>query len=84
MTTPERREEYARYRSALAEALGSEDPLAVLEQALAEIGEAVRSAAREALTLRPSPDEWSPQQVLSHLLDAEILWGVRVRMVLTA
>ncbi len=32
----------------------------------------------------PAPGEWSPAEVVSHLADAELVYGVRLRMVVTA
>jgi hypothetical protein len=36
-----------------------------------------------ALRRRPDPAEWSPLQVVCHLADAEMVYGVRFRLILT-
>jgi uncharacterized damage-inducible protein DinB len=33
---------------------------------------------------RPAPDVWAPVEVLAHLADAELFWGTRLRLILTA
>lgn len=33
---------------------------------------------------RPAPGVWAPVEVLAHLADAELFWGTRLRLVLTA
>lgn len=43
----------------------------------------VSGASAEALSRQPGPGEWSAAQVLGHLADAEMVYGVRLRMVLT-
>lgn len=40
-------------------------------------------ATPEQLHRSPDGEEWSPAVVVSHLADAELVYGVRIRMVLT-
>lgn len=44
-----------------------------------ELQEVVASAAPETLDRRPAGDAWSPREILSHLADAELVTGYRVR-----
>ena len=41
------------------------------------------TATPEALHHSPGEDEWSPATVVAHLADAELVYGVRIRTILT-
>lgn len=41
-------------------------------------------AERSRWQQRPAPGVWAPVEVLAHLADAELFWGTRVRLALTA
>ncbi len=41
-------------------------------------------ASAEAWRLRPAADAWSALELLAHMADAELLFGIRLRLVLTA
>ena len=43
----------------------------------------VSGASPTQLTRAPAAEEWSPAQVVNHLADAEMVYGVRLRMILT-
>ena len=43
----------------------------------------VNGATPAQLERNPAPGEWSPAMVVGHLADAEMVYSVRVRMVLT-
>lgn len=76
-------EEFERYNRELARALGDRDPIAVMRASLADVERITGGATSQQLNHVPGPGEWSPAQVLSHLADDELVWGVRLRMVLT-
>lgn len=42
------------------------------------------TARAEALHRAPAEGEWAPATVVSHLADAELVYGVRIRMTVTA
>jgi uncharacterized damage-inducible protein DinB len=48
------------------------------------LGSLMTAAAPERWLLRPAPEVWAPVEVLAHLADVELLFGTRVRMVLTS
>lgn len=67
--------------------------MAVLEPAVAlerlkstprELVALLATAKPEVLRRSPADGEWSPATVVSHLADAELVYGVRIRMVVTA
>ncbi|HVM08658.1 MAG TPA: DinB family protein [Acidimicrobiales bacterium] len=41
------------------------------------------TAKPDQLRRAPGPDDWAPATVLAHLADAELVYGVRIRMILT-
>ena len=43
----------------------------------------VRAAPAATWRARPEPDVWAPVEVLAHLADAELFFGVRLRLMLT-
>jgi hypothetical protein len=43
----------------------------------------VTGSPAAVLDQRPAPDEWNAATVVAHLADAELVYGVRLRMVLT-
>jgi uncharacterized damage-inducible protein DinB len=57
-------------------------------KALAEtpprVAQMLRTAAPEAWARRPRPGVWAPVEVLAHLADAELVFGLRFRLVLTS
>lgn len=67
--------------------------MAVLEPSVAlerlkgtprELVALLTTARSETLQRPPADDEWSPATVVAHLADAELVYSVRIRMVVTA
>jgi hypothetical protein len=75
--------EFERYREEILALLGEDDPLDILRASLREISALVANATPDQLRTSPAPGEWSPWQVLVHLADAEAVFGMRVRMIVT-
>lgn len=63
--------------------VGDDDPLQVLESTAEKVAQLVRSARPDQFHISPGQGEWSPAQVIGHLADSEMVYGVRVRMILT-
>lgn len=62
------------------------DPAAVVARLRATVRDLlalVNGATTAQLGRAPGVDEWSPAMVVGHLADAEMVYGVRVRMMLT-
>lgn len=73
----------AAYTRALLDLLGSRDPLEVLAE-LAPWLNARISARDEAALRRPeAPGKWSVVAVIQHLADSDLVFGFRLRMILT-
>ncbi len=75
--------EFERYRTEILALLGDDDPLDVLHASLEDIATLVAGADTEQLRAETAPGEWSPWQVLAHLADAELVIGLRVRLIVT-
>jgi len=75
--------EFERYRDELMAMLGDREPLAVLQASLDEVTGVVEAAGPERLGRTHGPGEWSPQQVLNHLADSDLVAATRIRMILT-
>jgi hypothetical protein len=75
--------EFEVYRQELLASLGSDDPVAVMRATLDEVPRLVADVSTERLNDSPAPGEWSPGQVLSHLADSDLVFAVRVRMMVT-
>lgn len=71
------------YVAKVVSLLGETDPLGVLTATPGLLAAAIRGRGAAALARPEAPGRWSAQIVLAHLADAELVWGVRVRLVLT-
>jgi hypothetical protein len=80
---PEPVTEFERYRTEILALLGDDEPLDVLHASLEEVATLVAGANTEQLRAATAPGEWSPWQVLVHLADAEAMFGMRVRLIVT-
>jgi hypothetical protein len=75
--------EFEQYRQEILAILANDDPLAVLRDTLDEVPRLVASASTDQLSRAPSPGEWSPRDVLNHLSDTDLVYGTRIRMMVT-
>ena len=69
------------YQQMLLGVLGDRDP-AEVAAGLPDEAEKLVAQAGEHLRTRPAPSEWSPIEILGHLVDAEIVLAARYRWVL--
>jgi hypothetical protein len=72
----------AAYTSALLKLLGSRDPLEVLRSTPATISVVVSGMTPGQIETPERAGKWSIRDVVQHLADAEMVVGVRLRMVL--
>jgi DinB superfamily len=59
-------------------------PLKVQASSAKKIKTLIKGKFAAKLRKRPAPDKWSVAEILTHLLDAEIVGGYRMRMILGA
>ncbi len=72
------------YYDKLVALLGRRDPLDVLASTPDVIGKLIASHKPETLRKRPFPDRWTwtPLEIIGHLLDGELVYGFRIRLIL--
>ena len=70
------------YQKALLELLGDHDPEALLALTPERIAELTRDLELDVLQKRPEPGEWSAEEILGHLFDAEVVYSFRWRFTL--
>lgn len=63
--------------------LGDRPPLEVLAELDAALDDLLGGLDDAALRTRPAPDRWSIAEVVAHLADTEIVYGHRLRLVLS-
>ena len=63
--------------------VGDADPLAILAETPTHLRMLVGPASREALVRTERPGGWSVVGVVEHLADAELVFGYRLRQILT-
>ena len=80
---PDATNEPGAYRDALVTLLGERDPIEVLSTTHANIVRATSGLSLETLRTPPREDEWSAQELIGHLLDAEMAYAFRWRLALT-
>lgn len=73
----------ADYVRALLAVLGDRDPLAVMTELVSWAEQTVRGLDPATLRRPEAPGKWSVLEVVHHLADTELVYGYRVRMVLT-
>ena len=71
------------YVRALLDLLGPREPLAVLAELMPWLEPRVRGLPAERLRRPKGPGKWSAVEVLQHLADSEMVYGVRGRLVLS-
>jgi hypothetical protein len=80
---PDATREPAAYVRALVATLGRREPLEVLRGTPATVRELCRSLSGAGWRTPMADGEWSPLQVVGHLLDVDIVYGFRWRLILT-
>jgi tRNA-binding protein len=71
------------YLTTLKDLVGDEEPIAILEQTPSLIKSLLTGVDANALSTRPSPGKWSIGEIVAHLADSELVFGFRLRLMLT-
>jgi hypothetical protein len=71
------------YVRALLDVLGEREPLEVLSELVPWLSERTRGLMEPVLRKPEAPGKWSVIEVVQHLADSELVFGFRLRMVLT-
>lgn len=70
------------YRKEISDLLGDRKPLDVLMRTADELSTIAREHSTDRMRARPFPGKWTANEIIGHLLDAEWVFGFRMRMVL--
>lgn len=73
----------AAYVKALVDTLGDRDPLSVYETTAGEVHRMCRDLTPAQWDIPLDDGEWSAAQIVGHLIDVDIVYGFRFRLVLT-
>jgi hypothetical protein len=71
------------YVSAVLGLVGSRDPMDILTSTPAALGAKLAALPHALLSQPEAPRKWSIAHVVRHLADSELVWGWRLRMVLS-
>lgn len=71
------------YTASLLDALGDAEPFAVQRELVRALEQAVAGISAEDLRRPEREGKWSILQVIQHLTDNELVYGYRIRMMLT-
>ncbi len=71
------------YTRALLELLGDQDPTRVQEELLERLERAIGGIGEAQMRLAERPGKWSILEVIQHLADSEVVYGYRIRAILT-
>jgi hypothetical protein len=71
------------YVRALLAVLGDRDPLTVMHELVPWMEQTIRGLDGSSLLRPEAPGKWSVLEVVQHLADTELVYGYRVRTVLT-
>ncbi|HWC13515.1 MAG TPA: DinB family protein [Actinomycetota bacterium] len=82
IVTPDPVAEPEAYQKALLELLGDQDLEAVLAATPERVAELTDELDLDTLQRRPEPGEWSAEEILGHLFDAEVVYSFRWRFTL--
>lgn len=76
-------QERGAYSAAILDMLGTREPLAVLADTHSQLTRAIDGLTPGQLRQPEAPGKWSIAQVLRHLADSEVVWGWRMRLILS-
>lgn len=82
IVAPDPVEDPAGYQQALLDLLGDQEALDILASTPEKIEDSCADLDVAVLQKAPAPGEWSAEEVVAHLLDAEIVYSFRWRMTL--
>jgi len=75
-------EDATSYTKAIVGLIGEREPMEVLRETPAAMRRGIAGLSAAQLSQPEAPGKWSIRQMLQHLVDAELVWGYRLRMVL--
>ena len=83
LTIPDATLHPAEYKQALLDAAADADLVEAIAQAPVDVGRLVQGVDPALLHTPMAPGEWSAADIVGHLLDVDVVYGFRWRLVLT-
>ena len=77
------KEQASEYIGAILGLLGERDPKVVLSRTALALRERVAGMSQQQLIRPEAPGKWSVRHVVQHLADSEVVWGFRLRLILS-
>jgi DinB family protein len=71
------------YTAAVLELLGQRNPMEVLRTTESGLRRGIHGLSDEQVIKPEVKEKWSVRHVVQHLADSELVWGYRLRMILT-
>lgn len=71
------------YVSAILELLGNQDPVKVLRETPTRLAAFHESTSPSVMVRPEASGKWSMAQVFAHLADSDLVWGWRLRLILS-
>jgi DinB superfamily len=71
------------YRDNLFKLLGDRNPLEVLAQTASMLAATVSAHSVTVLRTRPFEGKWTPNEIIGHLVDGELVYGYRLRLIVS-
>jgi hypothetical protein len=75
-------EQARQYTDAIIDLLGERDPMDVLPLTTEALRAAVEGMTEAQLRHPEAPGKWACNQVVRHMADSDLVWGIRLRMVI--
>lgn len=75
--------QFQQYTRRILALLGDQDPLKVQQAAVRKLRRAIRGLSKRQLGWNPVPGKWSIAQIIAHLADTELVYGYRIRKILS-
>ena len=75
-------EEASQYISAVLELVGEREPFEVLEESPREVKRLIEGCSPKELRTPEQWGKWSMVEVLQHLVDSEVVWTWRLRLII--
>jgi len=70
------------YRAKMDRLIGTRNPIEILGETADLLGRIVGAHSAEEMRRRPYEGKWTPNEILGHLIDAEWVFGFRMRLIL--
>src|SRR5579859_1141666 len=71
------------YTTAIVDLLGRRDPIEVLSKTAKAVESALDRLSHDQIIQPEAAGKWSIRHVIQHLADSELVWGWRLRLVLS-